>query len=132
MTPINRQQRRAAARSKAPAPQSIPMVYRQLNPPEPVGELKVAEATEMKALNKLVDRAAEDAQHAARMHAAAQGHLTSFIRELVTSRGFDIKTGNYSVDPDSGQILKTGEMAQTEPAPLEVVGADEEPEPDKE
>ncbi len=128
MTPINRQERRAAARAKTPASQ-IPMVYRQINPPEVVGELKVAEATEMKNLNKLVDRAAEDAQHAARMHAIAQGHLTLFVRELVTGRGFDIKTANFSVDPDSGQILKTGESVQmiedTEALPAEAEPTEE-------
>jgi hypothetical protein len=82
--------------------------HRKLDRPEKVGDISVAEAAEIKALNKLIGQLSEDAQKAQYLLQLAQSQRSNFLAQLVTGRGLSL-SDLYSVNDDSGQILRTHE-----------------------
>lgn len=85
----------------------------RLDQPEVVGELTASEAQEIRARNELLKQLEVDVVKFQRLLAVARNEKNQFIRNVVVTRGFDLRH-EYNVDDESGIISMVGRRVEGE------------------
>lgn len=95
--------KRATRPEVVPMQESTGSFVERLNKPEVVGELTAGEAQEIRARNDLLKLVEADVLKSQRLLAVARNEKNQFIRNVVVTRGLDLRH-EYNVDDDSGLV----------------------------
>ena len=102
----------------------------ELDRPETVGDLTLAEAREIKALTALVmhyDREAqrlnEELTRARQTLQVVQNQRVAYARDVVRGHGIDVGDGSYTLDEEEGIIQKTARRVAVDRPTLTAVDA---------